>query len=74
VTGAAVGKATVRAIRKDRAELAVVPGPGLALRAIMDRFPGIGPAINRATGAQKTMQTVADYREREARPQTPSSR
>lgn len=68
VTGATVGKATVHAIRKDRAELAVVPGPGLALRAIMDRFPGMGPAINRATGAQKTMQTVADYREREARP------
>jgi short-subunit dehydrogenase len=62
-----VGKETVRAIRRDKAELAVLPGPGKLLRAIMDRFPGIGPAINRATGAATTMRTVADYREREAR-------
>lgn len=67
VSGAAVGKATVRAIRKDKAELAVLPGPGRALRAIMDRFPGMGPALNRASGINQTMQTVADYREREAR-------
>jgi short-subunit dehydrogenase len=67
VSGAAVGKTTVRAIRKDKAELAVLPGPGLALRAIMDRFPGMGPTMNRVAGVNKTMQTVADYREREAR-------
>ena len=66
VSAEAVGKATVRAIRKDKAELAVLPGPGLALRAIMDRFPGMGPAMNRAAGVNKTMRTVADYREREA--------
>jgi hypothetical protein len=62
-----VGKAAVRAIRKDKAELAVLPGPGLTLRAVMDRFPGMGPAMNRATGANRTMRTVADYREREGR-------
>ena len=33
----------------------------------MDSFPALGPTINRATGANKTMRTVADYREREAR-------
>jgi hypothetical protein len=33
----------------------------------MDRFPGLGPTMNRAAGVNKTMQTVADYREREAR-------
>jgi hypothetical protein len=33
----------------------------------MDRFPGLGPAMNRVTGTGKAMQTVADYREREAR-------
>jgi hypothetical protein len=31
----------------------------------MDRFPGLGPAMNRATGAERTMITVAAYRERE---------
>ena len=66
VTGAAVGRATVRAIRKDKAELAVLPGPGRTLRAVLDRFPILGPAMNRATGIQKTMQTIADHREREA--------
>ena len=62
-----IGKATVRAIRADKTELAVLPGPGKLLRALMDRFPGLGPAMNRATGTGKTMKTVADYREREAR-------
>ncbi len=64
-TGAAVGNATIRAIRKDKAELAVLPGPGRTLRAIMDRFPGIGPALNHAGGIQKTMLIIAEYRERE---------
>jgi short-subunit dehydrogenase len=62
-----IGKLTVKAIRKNKAELAVLPGPGKALRALMDRFPGLGPALNRATGTNKTMATVAEHREREAR-------
>lgn len=62
-----VARASVRAVRKDRAELVIMPGPGKALRALMDRFPGMGPALNRAAGVNKTMQQVADYRERQAR-------
>jgi short-subunit dehydrogenase len=61
-----VAKLAVRAIRRDKAELAVLPGPGKFLRALMDRFPGLGPATNRASGTNKTMAQVADYREREA--------
>lgn len=64
---AKIAKLAIRAIRSDKAELAVLPGPGKLLRGLMDRFPGVGPAINRASGANKTMQTVAEYREREAR-------
>ena len=64
---AKIGKQTVRAIRRDKRELAVLPGPGKLLRAVMDRFPGLGPAMNRATGTSKTMRTVAEYRERKAR-------
>ena len=60
-----VGRPTVRAISRNKAELVVLPGPGRMIRAVMDRFPGLGPAINRATGAEKTMQTVSDYRDRQ---------
>lgn len=67
VSPAKVGKLTVRAIRRDKPELAVLPGPGRLLRALIDRFPGLGPALNRASGTTKTMRTVAEYREREAR-------
>jgi len=57
----------VRAVVKDKAELAVLPGPGRTIRAVMDRFPALGPAMNRAAGAEKTMQLVADHREQQAR-------
>src|SRR5207302_753219 len=66
VSPGAVGEATVRAIVKDKAELALLRGPGRMMRAIMDRFPGIGPAMNRVAGADKTMLTVVEHREREA--------
>jgi short-subunit dehydrogenase len=66
VSPAKIAKLTVEAIRSDRAELAVLPGPGKLLRALIDRVPGLGPAMNRAFGTTKTMASVADYREREA--------
>jgi short-subunit dehydrogenase len=66
VSPAKIAKLTVRAIRRDQTELAVLPGPGKLLRGLMDRFPGFGPAMNRATGTGKTMRAVAEYREREA--------
>jgi short-subunit dehydrogenase len=62
-TPADVGKATVRAIRRDKAEVTVLPGPGRTLRAFMDRFPGLGPALDRLGGAEKTMLAVAELRE-----------
>jgi short-subunit dehydrogenase len=66
VSPAEIGKATVRAIAKDKPEVVLLPGPGKAIRAIMDRFPGLGPRMNRVSGAQATMRTVTEYREREA--------
>jgi hypothetical protein len=51
---------TIRAIRSDKAELTVLPGPGKLLRGLMDRFPGIRPTMNRATGIGKTMHRVAE--------------
>jgi hypothetical protein len=33
------------------------------MKALMDYFPGMGPVLNRVSGADKTMTTVADHRE-----------
>src|SRR5207245_11769972 len=62
----AVARAVVKAVKKDRAELVVMPGPGRLLRATMEYFPGLGPAVNRATGANTTMQKIIEVREAKA--------
>jgi hypothetical protein len=48
----------IRAIEKDKAQIVVMRGPGL-----MDLFPGLGPAMNRISGAERLMASVADYGE-----------
>ncbi|TMF39534.1 MAG: SDR family NAD(P)-dependent oxidoreductase [Chloroflexi bacterium] len=58
----AVGRAVLTAINKDKAEIVVMPGPGRVLKAVMDLFPGLGPAMNRAAGANDTMRTVIEFR------------
>ena len=59
----AVARAVVTAVKKDRAELVIMPGPGRLLRAVMDYFPGLGPAVNRAAGADATMQKIIELRD-----------
>ena len=56
-----VARAVVKAVRKDRAELVIMPGPGRLLRALLDYFPGLGPAINRAAGTTTTMQEIIEH-------------
>jgi len=63
VTPEKVAKAVVLAIEKDKAEIVVMPGPGRLLKALMDLFPGFGPAMNRISGGEKFMGLVADHRE-----------
>jgi short-subunit dehydrogenase len=58
-----VAAATLRAIGNPKAEIVVSIGPGRLLKALMDYFPGLGPALNRLSGADKLMTSVADYRE-----------
>ena len=58
-----VARAVVKAVTKDRAELVVMPGPGRLLRAVLDYFPALGPALNRAAGASATMQKIIERRE-----------
>ena len=52
----AVAQAVVKAVRNDRAEVVIMPGPGRLLRALLDYFPALGPALNRAAGTTATMQ------------------
>jgi len=61
-----VARAVVKAVKKDRAELVIMPGPGRLLRAVMDYFPGLGPAMNRAAGTKATMQKIIELRDVEA--------
>jgi short-subunit dehydrogenase len=62
----AVARAVIKVVRKDRTELVIMPGPGRLIRAVMDYFPGLGPALNRAAGATTTMQKVIEQREAKA--------
>jgi len=58
-----VATATLRAIDKPKAEMVISVGPGRMLKALMDYFPRMGPALNQLSGADKLMASVADYRE-----------
>jgi short-subunit dehydrogenase len=61
----AVAQAVLKSIRRDKAELVIMPGPGRLMRALMTLFPGIGPAMNQITGSTQVMEQVADFRERQ---------
>jgi len=63
----AVANAVLAAIKRDRAEIVVMPGPGRLVKALMDLFPGMGPAMNQAVGANATMRTVIQVRKRAAK-------
>lgn len=63
VTADAVARAVVKALQSDRVELVVFPGPGRLLRALLDFFPGLGPAIGRLGGVSTTMQKVTAHQE-----------
>src|SRR5215813_11793598 len=59
----AVARGVVKAVTRDKAELVIMPGPGRLLRAVLDYFPAMGPAMNRAAGATTTMQKIIEQRE-----------
>src|SRR5215470_9577390 len=61
-----VARDVVTAVRRDEIELVVMPGPGRLMRALMDYFPRLGPAVNRAAGATITMQKIIELREAKA--------
>jgi short-subunit dehydrogenase len=60
-----VGKATVRAIKRDKAEIVIFPGPGRLMKALWDFFPGMGPSMNRMAGVDDLMERIAIVREQQ---------
>jgi hypothetical protein len=56
----------VKAVKKHRAELVVMPGPGRLIRGLMDYFSGLGSAVNQGTGANTTIQKIIQLREAKA--------
>lgn len=61
----AVAQAVLKSLRRDKAEIVVMPGPGRLMRSLMTLLPGIGPLMNQMTGSTRTMKQVADFRERQ---------
>ena len=61
-----VARAVVTAVKKDKPELVIQPGPGRLIRAVLDFYPALGPALNRAAGADAALRKVIEQREAQA--------
>jgi short-subunit dehydrogenase len=59
----AVAQAVLKSIRRDKAEIVIMPGPGRLMRALMTLFPGMGSMMGQM-GAP-VMKQVVDFRERQ---------
>ena len=58
--------AVLNAIKHDRAEMVVMPGPGRLLKAMLDLSPGMGARMNQVAGANTTMRRVIEHRRQTA--------
>jgi len=59
----AVAQAVLKSIRRDKAEIVIMPGPGRLMRGLMDIFSGMGSLMGQM-GAS-VMKQVVDFRERQ---------
>jgi len=59
----AVAQAVLKSIKRDKAEIVIMPGPGRLMRALMDLFPRMGSMMGQM-GAP-VMKQVVDFRERQ---------
>jgi short-subunit dehydrogenase len=62
----AVARAVLKSIRRDKAEIVIMPGPGRLMKALLDLFPGMGPLMNRVGGFTSLMKQIADFREQQS--------
>jgi hypothetical protein len=60
-----VARAVLKSIKRDKAEIVIMPGPGRLMKALMDLFPGMGPVMNQMGGVTPLMKHIADFRERQ---------
>jgi hypothetical protein len=58
-----VAKGVVKSIKRDKAEIVIMPGPGRLLRALMDLFPGMGSMMGQMSAPQ--MKQIANFREQQ---------
>ncbi|MBV8719979.1 MAG: hypothetical protein JO020_03230 [Chloroflexi bacterium] len=58
-----VANAVVRAIKRDRAVVVVMPGPGAVMTSLMDAFPDLGPKMNEMGGVTAMVKQLASLRE-----------
>ncbi len=61
----AVASAVLKSIRRDKAEMVIMPGPGRLMKALLDLFPGMGQMMNQMGGVTPLMKQIADFRERQ---------
>ena len=59
----AVASAVLKSIKRDKAEIVIMPGPGRLMKALLDLFPGMGQIINQMGGVTPLMKQIADFRE-----------
>ena len=59
----AVAQAVLKSIRRDKAEIVIMPGPGRLMRALMELFPGMVSMMGQM-GAP-VMKQVVDFREQQ---------
>jgi len=58
-----VARGVVKCIKRDKAEIVIMPGPGRLMRALMDLFPGIGSMMGQMS--VHVMKQVVDFRQQQ---------
>src|SRR5258708_8754212 len=59
----AVAQTVLQSIRRRKAEIVIMPGPGRLMRALMDLFPGMGSMMGQMWAP--VMRQVVEFRERQ---------
>jgi short-subunit dehydrogenase len=61
----AVAQAVVKSIRRDKAEIVIMPGPGRIMRALLTLFPGMGQRMIQLTGGARLVDQIVEFREQQ---------
>jgi short-subunit dehydrogenase len=61
----AVARAVLKGIKRDKAEMVIMPGSGRLMKTLLGAFPGMGPLMNQLGGVTPMMKQIAEFRERQ---------